>query len=63
MWRNSLHRSLMDECDMQQSGYAGTPSHVQVWWGPIIEMEPGCLIHYFIGPFGVTVEWVDQPEV
>lgn len=58
MWVNSLHRSRLTEplLTIVHDGYA---AHTQLWWGPIVPVQPGDTVYYFKGPCGIAIEWVE----
>lgn len=48
---------------LESSPYDGPRATVALWWGPVVHVEPGSVIHFFLMPSGIAIEWVDgSPE-
>lgn len=60
VWRNSVARSRKDVV-MLTLIHAFASGDVQTWWGPMLRVEQGSTVHYFHGPDGIAVEWVESP--
>ncbi len=60
VWRNSVARSRKD-IEMLTLIHEFAAGDVQTWWGPMLKVERGSTVHYFQGPAGIAVEWVESP--
>lgn len=63
MFEASVARSLLGSKEFLQLVHDGGSSTTQLWWGPVVPVRDGDLVHYFKTASGrIAVESVHGPD-
>jgi hypothetical protein len=56
MWTASVARAIGAE--LREIVHEGQPTAAQTWWGPVLRVQAGDVVQFFMSPAGCEVEWV-----
>lgn len=59
---SSMIRSVLRDDELSASNWSGKPILVRLWWGPVVTVNPGDLVHHFRTPRGIVAECVTTPR-
>ena len=59
-WAASLARSLWSG-PLPTAVHTGASEMIPLWWGPLLQVDPGDTLTLLPTPLGHVVEWVKKP--